>query len=275
MTTDANLTGLEFDRLAVIELAPARTADNRQLWRCRCRCGNETLVPAANLVHGNSRSCGCLARELAAARKLKHGLSRTRGYYIWQQMVYRCTNPGHRLYSDYGALGVQVCDRWLGSVEAFLTDMGEPSTGAFLTRIDKLKGYEPGNCQWSMNKDRGSGRRQITKVAGERTVEWQGQTITIRELANKLGLRKNVLYSRLARNNWIVDDAVLCPNKQKQGRLITFAGLTLNIKEWSIRQGIGVETIRSRLKAGMSVEDALSKPGHRKPEPPTRSEGEP
>ena len=31
------------------------------LWRCRCDCGNEVLVEAAQLASGNRKSCGCLS----------------------------------------------------------------------------------------------------------------------------------------------------------------------------------------------------------------------
>lgn len=32
-------------------------------WLCRCDCGNWRVVSAHSLVHGTSRSCGCLQRE--------------------------------------------------------------------------------------------------------------------------------------------------------------------------------------------------------------------
>lgn len=37
----------------------------RSFWRCRCDCGNETVVLADNLKRGNTKSCGCLKRSRA------------------------------------------------------------------------------------------------------------------------------------------------------------------------------------------------------------------
>jgi len=37
-------------------------------WLCRCTCGNEKVVTGHNLLSLKTRSCGCLNRELVAAR---------------------------------------------------------------------------------------------------------------------------------------------------------------------------------------------------------------
>lgn len=39
---------------------------------CRCDCGKEGYVQRANLIKGQSKSCGCLQAELARQRRLKH-----------------------------------------------------------------------------------------------------------------------------------------------------------------------------------------------------------
>lgn len=61
-----DLTGQTFGRLYVVCLADV---PNRQgtYWHCKCECGNEVDVPAGNLVGGQTKSCGCLQRELTAA----------------------------------------------------------------------------------------------------------------------------------------------------------------------------------------------------------------
>lgn len=35
-------------------------------WHCICDCGNEVDVPTRSLVSGNTKSCGCLQREIAS-----------------------------------------------------------------------------------------------------------------------------------------------------------------------------------------------------------------
>lgn len=52
-----DLTGQTFGRLT------ARYRDGTKyggaLWMCECKCGNIVYVPAGDLVHGNTTSCGC------------------------------------------------------------------------------------------------------------------------------------------------------------------------------------------------------------------------
>lgn len=52
------LIGRKFDRLEVIEYAGKRNGMHR--WKCRCRCGNETIVGQTLLESRKTKSCGCL-----------------------------------------------------------------------------------------------------------------------------------------------------------------------------------------------------------------------
>ncbi len=61
-----DLKGNVFGRLTAIERV-GKDKSNRALWRCVCECGNEKIVTSGNLRSGNVRSCGCLAKETAAA----------------------------------------------------------------------------------------------------------------------------------------------------------------------------------------------------------------
>lgn len=56
---DHDLTGCRFARLVVVE-ATDRRAHGQRVWRCRCDCGGEKLVPAYKLTGGQVKSCGCL-----------------------------------------------------------------------------------------------------------------------------------------------------------------------------------------------------------------------
>lgn len=56
---DHDLLGGTFGRLTVIGFA-GYTDRNAALFRCRCECGNETVVVGSDLRRGKVRSCGCL-----------------------------------------------------------------------------------------------------------------------------------------------------------------------------------------------------------------------
>ena len=59
-----DLTGQRFGMLVVLEQAGISVnpdgSPGTALWRCKCDCGNETVVRSANLRRGNTSSCGCL-----------------------------------------------------------------------------------------------------------------------------------------------------------------------------------------------------------------------
>ena len=73
------LPGMRFGRLTVIEQAENQGKHRR--WECHCDCGNTKIVSETNLIHNQTRSCGCLARETAketvkkahAARRVSFG----------------------------------------------------------------------------------------------------------------------------------------------------------------------------------------------------------
>lgn len=63
-----DLTGRVFGRLTVLERGPnsppmAGVPNGLPQWWCRCECGNQKLARRKNLVSGDTKSCGCLARE--------------------------------------------------------------------------------------------------------------------------------------------------------------------------------------------------------------------
>lgn len=62
-----DLTGQRFGRLVVLE--EDDMSDNRTtIWRVRCDCGVEFSTLATSLLHGHTRSCGCLHSESVTAR---------------------------------------------------------------------------------------------------------------------------------------------------------------------------------------------------------------
>ena len=54
-----DLTGYRSGKLVGIELADTNKTDGRY-WKCKCDCGNETIIRASRLKNGVIKSCGCL-----------------------------------------------------------------------------------------------------------------------------------------------------------------------------------------------------------------------
>jgi hypothetical protein len=73
--TAVDMVGRVVGRLTVLERAGSVQLYgdmSAALWRCRCRCGNEVVLPGERLRRRNGpRSCGCLRRELGKAKLAK------------------------------------------------------------------------------------------------------------------------------------------------------------------------------------------------------------
>ena len=63
-----DLTGQKFGRWTVLNITDKRTCNRTIIQHCKCECGNEKDVDGYTLKSGQSKSCGCLQRELAAER---------------------------------------------------------------------------------------------------------------------------------------------------------------------------------------------------------------
>lgn len=63
-----DLAGRVFGRLTAIERGPS-VSHRRTTWSCTCECGKTTVVLTQSLLRGNTRSCGCLQREVASATR--------------------------------------------------------------------------------------------------------------------------------------------------------------------------------------------------------------
>jgi site-specific DNA-cytosine methylase len=137
-----------------------------------------------------------LGAELAEAkpkrRTRKHGLSYTQEYRAWQTMRLRCHEPTNPAYKDYGGRGIEVCERWRDSPQAFLDDMGpKPSPKHEIDRIDNSKGYSPENCRWVTRSENSRNRRS------NRWIEYHGQRKTIAEWSEITGIPHDTLIKRL------------------------------------------------------------------------------
>lgn len=68
-----DLTGQKFGKLKA--LYPTNKYKNSHiLWHCKCDCGKELDVIGASLTSGNTKSCGCIKRQVCNFVQLKNNL---------------------------------------------------------------------------------------------------------------------------------------------------------------------------------------------------------
>lgn len=189
-----DLTGQRFGRLTVLEFVP--TEGRISYWKCKCDCGNETVVQAMSLKSGNTRSCGCLCKEInckrTTNRNTTHGKSHTRLYNIWKLMKSRCLKKTNKRYKDYGGRGITVCDKWQNNFQAFYDWAMSNGYDDSLTidRIDNNGNYEPLNCRWADTKT------QVRNSRHNIMVKYNGEKICLTEAAEKSGINHNTLIDR-------------------------------------------------------------------------------
>lgn len=191
-----------FGRLTVLE--EVGVVNYQPIWKCRCECGNFTMVSSGALKSGGTKSCGCLKRELLVKKNTKHGMTsgpkKHRLYIVWAGMLQRCFNKNELAYKNYGARGITVCDEWK-SFEAF-KDWAISNGYRNDLEIDRQNNngnYEPSNCRWVTVSE-----NQLNKRNNHR-ITINGITKTITEWSKISGISIHTIESRI-RYGWKSSD---------------------------------------------------------------------
>ena len=216
-------TGDRFGRLTVVQLDHIRTyirPNNKinylEYYLCICDCGRIKITQKNNLVHGDTKSCGCYSTECKKNKNIKskkHGLYNTILYNRWKTMKERCLKPYNSSYKYYGGRGIKICKEWQND---FLVFFNWAINNGFkkeltLDRIDVNGDYCPENCRWITIKEQNFNKRN------NRFVVLDNQKATLTTWCEKYNISRQTVYKRLNRG-WSIEKALKTPSliHQKQ-----------------------------------------------------------
>lgn len=107
-------------------------------------CKSIKNMRLSDFVHDIAVSCKC--------KVIKHGMNRTKIYSVYANIKYRCYNPNHPEFHNYGGKGIIVCNEWMGdngfaNFYEWALNNGYKE-GLTIDRLNSDGNYEPSNCQW-------------------------------------------------------------------------------------------------------------------------------
>lgn len=144
-----DMTGMLVGRLTVL-CREGSTADGRVLWRCRCICGTEKLIPGTNLrINKSTKSCGCLLvdQNQSAEKRAKLSLKNSLGP---KRKILRNYREGAKARGLTWALSeAQACALILASCFYCGKDHSMTKYGVLHNGIDRKDpdvGYTRANC---------------------------------------------------------------------------------------------------------------------------------
>ena len=210
MANVKNIANQKFGRLTAIKCIGSNKHRNR-VWECKCDCGNVKNVPTADLLSGNTRSCGCLHDEGASERFGKHYGTGTILYRTWKNMKQRCYNPSNKKYNNYGGKGVKICDEWLNDFGNFQEWSFQNSyeEGLTIERKDPSGNYEQSNCKWIPFSE-----QYINKCNAIRIII-NGNEHYLRDLAEEYKIPYITLWQRY-KKGWDLNDLLKPPRPKKK-----------------------------------------------------------
>lgn len=202
--------GHKFGRALVLSVY---RINGRTKAHCMCDCGKEFDSRVENLRSGETKSCGCLNKELSDQRRYKHGYFEHPIYSVWEHVKGRCYNTNNSNYYLYGARGIRVCDEWKDNPQSFIewSLKNGYKKGLQLDRINNDGNYEPENCRYTTPRINTNNRRNTIFIT------YNNKTLPLSEWAELLNISASTLRNRYKQNKMPIED-LLSITKLKAGR---------------------------------------------------------
>jgi len=217
---------------------------------CRCDCGKELEVYKGNYTSGRSLSCGCLRSDLLSKTKRTHGMSKSKEYRAWNNMLTRCYNPKSQRYHRYGGRGIRVCEQWVKSFQNFISDMGvAPTELHTIGRIDNDGNYCPENCRWELPEQQAANTSRSVRVQTD-----HGE-MSAKEAAAFYGVTYGALIQRIQAGRSKSDLSKASLHLQ----IIEVDGVSGPTTYWMKEAGIPISSFYYHMRKGLTREQIVRK----------------
>ena len=184
---------------------------------CQCSCGKTLWVYRYHLTSWKTKSCWCLAVDIAKEKFTTRWMCKTRLYKIYTMAEQRCVNPNDAAYPEYWW-------RWIkfmrNSFMDFYNDMSLSYTkhielywekNTTIDRIDVNWNYCKENCRWATKREQARNRRSSRGC----NYKWK-EYLSLIDLCEDLGLNYNAIKLRVNRW-WDLNAAIETPVKANSG----------------------------------------------------------
>ena len=180
---------------------------------CQCDCGNICQRTPRTLLRENRKNATCGKCEYHdKVCKSQNGMSGTRLYGIWNNMIDRCSDKSN-IY--YGGRGISVCEEWKESFQNFYEWAMSNGYRDDLTidRIDNDGNYCPENCRWADYFQQANNKNPPYTYIEKPKVEIDGIRKTAKEWCEEYGYTTAAIYYRMKTYGLTFEDALKLPRK--------------------------------------------------------------
>lgn len=152
-----DLFGQKFGRL--VPYAVERGSGSRVFLRCKCGCGNETVVRSDHMTSGASRSCGCLQKEAASAAN-----KRETPFIVKDDIAIGKTAQGIEFIIDAEDLDKVADKTWHVNAQGYLqTNIYSDGTSPVLHRMI-MGDYGKGLCVDHIDRNKLNNRKSNLRI---------------------------------------------------------------------------------------------------------------
>lgn len=138
-------------RLTVIEILPSNSW-GETMWKCQCKCGKIKVIRAKSVRSGATKSCGCLASELASRRATGNTYRNERDFQWLYSNLLRSAKHGNRAcdisYEDFLTFTTTKTCHYCGTSIPWKPHGTYKNKGGgyYLDRKNNSDGYSKDNC---------------------------------------------------------------------------------------------------------------------------------